>query len=395
MRKRKKFLIITVAVLFVIGAFVYYRLQPVFELDRLPAFKGSIHFDRKKPTFDSTKKTVVVVADNDGTEMFDCLAPFYLFNASGQANVYIVAENKLPVVMAKGLFILPSFSFSEIDSLKLKPDVIVIPRQSPPIDKPQKTATVNWIKNHYTGSNIILSVCDGSALAAATGLYDGKPITTHATDFDKLKKQYPKAAWINNVNVTQSGNLFSTAGVSNATEGSLTVINYLFGRETMLKVLNDIRYPSAEIKTDHKSIPFGSDGIMAVLKKVFFKENKNIGVLLKDSINEFELASLLDTYHRTEPSRLETFLITGSSVTSKYSLIMYPTGAFHSQYFDEVHVLLPESVTDSEKEYLASAKLVTYPHQHTQYSFDIFLSRVEEQYGAEFKETVKRGLDYN
>ena len=395
MKKFKKIAIITISTLLVSGIFLYFRLQPIFELNKLPAYKGNTNFEWKKPFYDSSKKNVVIVADNDVTEIFDCLAPFYLFNASDRANVYIIAEKKLPVVLARGLFILPSFSFSEIDSLKIKPDVIVIPNQSVKIDNPQKAITVNWIKKHYTGKNIILSVCDGSATAAATGLYDGKPITTHASDFSKITKLYPKAGWMKNVSVTQSGNLFSTAGVSNAAEGSLAVINYLFGRETMLKVLNDIGYPSAEIKTDHKSIPFGTGSTMTALRKVIFKKNNKIGVLLQDGINEFELAGLLDSYVRTMPSRLETFVLNGSSVKSKYGLTMYPTGSFREPSFDEIHVLMPELITVDDKRLLASSKLVTYDHLQSGYPIDIYLTRIGGQYGTKFRETVKLMLDYN
>lgn len=395
MKKFKKTVIITVTTLLVAGIFLYYRLQPVFELDKRPVYKGNTNFAWKRPLYDSLKKTVLIITDNDATEMFDCMAPFYLFNASGKANVYIVAEKKLPVLLANGLFILPSFSFSEIDSLEIKPDVIIIPNQSVAIDKPQKAITVSWIKNHYTGNNIILSVCDGSATAAATGLYDGKPITTHASDFEKIKKQYPKAGWINNVSVTQSGNLFSTAGVSNAAEGSLAVINYLFGRATMLKLIREIGYPSVEIKTNHKSIPFGTGDITTVLKKVIFKKNKSIGVLLKDGINEFELAGLLDTYVRTIPSGIETFTLDGTSVTSKFGLTMYPTAIFHKQAFDEVHLLMPELLTDVDKKFVAASKLVTYDHLQAGYPIDIYLSRIDGQYGANFKKAVKVMLDYN
>ncbi|MEO8413970.1 MAG: DJ-1/PfpI family protein [Ginsengibacter sp.] len=395
MKRFKKILIITITTLLVAGLCIYYQLQPVFELNRFPAYKGNTNFTWKKPAYDSSKKTVIIISDNDATEMFDCLAPFYLFNASGMANVYIIAEKKLPVVLAKGLFILPSYGFAEIDSLKIKPDVMVIPNQSIAIDKPQKAITVNWIKEHYTGKNIILSVCDGSATAAATGLYDGKPITTHASDFGKIKKVYPKAGWINNVSVTQSGNLFSTAGVSNAADGSLTVINYLFGRETMMKVLNDIGYPSAEIKTDHRSIPFDVKNILTALNKVIFKKNNKIGVLLNDGINEFELAGLLDTYARTIPSGIETLILNGFSVTSKYGLTMYPTGILNGQPFDAVHVLMPELLTTDDKKILASSKLVTYDHLQAGYPIDMYLTRIGDQYGTKFKEIVKLMLDYN
>src|SRR3954471_24271188 len=206
-----------------------------------------------KPVLDSTKKTVIIIADNDGTEMFDLMAPFYLFNATEQANVLVVSEKKAPVLLVNSLFILPHYSFSEIDSLHIIPDVIVIPNLTVHIKTPPKPSTVSWIKEHYTGSNIILAICDGSATAAATGLYDGKPLTTHASDFSTLQKQFPKPGWVKDVSVTQSGNLYSTAGVSNAVEGSLTVIKRLFGEQTMLSVLHNISYPHPDIKMDHTS----------------------------------------------------------------------------------------------------------------------------------------------
>ncbi|MES1218782.1 MAG: DJ-1/PfpI family protein [Bacteroidota bacterium] len=395
MKKIKKAVIITITILVVLAGFLYYRLQPVFELGRIPVYKGNTDFTWKVPAYDSSKKTVIIIADNDLTEIFDLLAPFYLFNATGKANVYVVAEKKYPVTLSKGFFILPSFSFAEIDSLKIHPDVIVIPNQSVKVGKPQKAATLKWIKDHYTTQNSILSICDGSVTAAATGLYDNKPLTTHASDFNDAKKTYPKPTWVKNVSVTQSGNLFSTAGVSNAVEGSLVVIKHLFGSEIMQKVLIDVKYPHSEIKMDHKSLPVNTGAIITVLSKIIFRKNLTLGVMLQDGINEFELAGLIDTYTRTLPASIETFVSSGSSVTSKYGLVIYPTGNFHKKNFDEVHVLMPELITGADEKLLQTSTLVKYDQRQSQYPFDIYLSRIADLYGPKIKDGVKLMLDYN
>src|SRR3954471_11803809 len=91
-----------------------------------------------KPVLDSTKKTVIIIAENDGTEMFDLMAPFYLFNATEKANVYVVSEKKAPILLVNSLFILPHYSFSEIDSLGITPDVIVIPNVTIHLKTPPK-----------------------------------------------------------------------------------------------------------------------------------------------------------------------------------------------------------------------------------------------------------------
>jgi putative intracellular protease/amidase len=395
MKKSRKVLIVALSTLIMICTVLYFRLQPVWKLGETQPYRGNADFDWKFPAFDRSKKTVIIVADNDGTEIFDLMAPFYLFNATEKANVYIVAEQKYPIILAKGLFILPHLTFHEADSLKIHPDVIVIPNQSVKPGKRQKPATVNWIKSHYTGTNIILSVCDGSATAAATGLYDGKALTTHSSDFERIKKHYPAPAWVKNVCVTQSGNLFSTAGVSNATEGSLTVINEIFGRETMQKVLNDIHYPHPEIITDHESLVVDEAAIFTGLSKVLFRKNYKIGVLLKDNINEIELAGLLDTYARTVPASIESFVTRGYSIKSKYGLTIFPTGVFTSQSFDEVHVLMPDSSGHTEQILWESSQVVNYDHHQRQYAIDKYLARISTQYGSKFQHLVKLMLDYN
>lgn len=395
MKKSAKVLLVALSTLIILCTVLYFRLQPVWKLGKNQPYHGSLDFNWTFPAFDSEKKTVIIVADNEGTEIFDLMAPFYLFNATGKANVYIVAEKKYPVILAKGLFILPHLTFQEVDSLKIHPNVIVIPNQSIKLGKQQKPATVNWIKSHYTRTNIILSICDGSATAAATGLFDGKALTTHSSDFDGIKKQYPQPAWVKNVCVTQSGNLFSTAGVANATEGSLTVINEVFGIETMQKVLNDIHYPQPEIKKDHESLVVNKPAIITGLSKVLFRKNYKIGVLLNDGINEFELAGLLDTYARTIPASIESFVTTGYSIKSKYGLTIYPTGDFTNHSFDEVHVLMPDFFANTDQVLLESAEIIQYDHQQPQYPIDKYLARISTQYGKKFEHLVRLMLDYN
>ena len=92
------------------------------------------------------------MADNNNTEMFDMMAPYYLFSSTHKANVYIVAEKKYPITMKKGPYVLPQFTFDEVDSMKLRADVIVIPFMNDPAGQ----VKVNWIKHHYSDSTIIL-----------------------------------------------------------------------------------------------------------------------------------------------------------------------------------------------------------------------------------------------
>src|ERR1700709_974525 len=106
MKNRKMFYLFLVVANFVI-IWLFEGCGPVREFMKWPAFTGKNDFVYQQPPFDSSKKTVIIIADNEGTEIFDMLAPFYLFSATGKANVYILAEKKYPVVVRKGFFLLP------------------------------------------------------------------------------------------------------------------------------------------------------------------------------------------------------------------------------------------------------------------------------------------------
>jgi len=235
---------IFIVILLFLLVFFLHACKTVRNLSKPPMeWEGTGDFKSKLPLYSTVKKNVFIIADSKMTELFDMLAPFYLFNATEKTNVYIITKDKTPILIKNHLFLQSQLTFSEADSLKLFADVIVIPALSKR-DEHQDTVVINWIKSHFTNTTRILAVCDGASTAAATGLYDGKPLTCHASDYSGMQVHFPKPAWVQNVSVTKSGNLFSTAGVSNAVEGSLTIINELFGKYVMQKVMSDIQYPA-------------------------------------------------------------------------------------------------------------------------------------------------------
>jgi transcriptional regulator GlxA family with amidase domain len=393
--KNRKMFYATLIITNILIVWLFEACSPVREFMTWENYKGNSDFIYTKPKFNSTKKTVIIIADNDGTEIFDMMTPFYLFNATEKANVYIVAEKKYPVTVIKGFFLLPHYSFDEFDSSAIKPDVIVIPNLSAMDAKHQNPVIVSWIKKHYSVTTKILSVCDGSMTAAATGIYDGKLITTHASDYANIKKQFTKPIWIKDVSVTSDENLFSTGGVSNAVEGSLTVINRVFDTETMMKVKENINYPHLLPKTKHQSIAINFNNKLTIGNKVIFKKNKRIGVLLQDGVNEFELASIMDTYNRTFPSSIESFLTVGKNITSKYGLTIIPTGNINSFKLDELHILNSTIFSKEDEKYFEKSELVKYENLQQQYIIDLCLDRISKQYGKKYQNITKLLLDYN
>jgi len=385
----------TAIILVAVTALLFHACAPLREFGRTPAYEGENDFAYQLPAYNSLNKTVVIVANNEGTELFDMMAPYYLFNATGKANVYIVAKNKAPIVVKKGLFLLPQLTFAQVDSLGLHPDVIVIPFLAIGDSVHQDPVIVNWIKKNYSSNTNILSICDGAATAAATGLFDGKPITAHASDYEGIKANFSKPLWIKNTSVASSENLYSTAGVSNATEGSLTVIHKLFGMETMRKVIQDVSYPYDFPKADHKSNTFQFGDKVTVGKKIIFRKNKRVGVLLQEGINEFALAGVMDTYNRTFPVLIESFSVGDLPVKTLHGLTLIPTGKLSDSRLDELHVIRPLTFSLSDEKHFNATEIVRYEGTHKEYIIDECLRRIEDQYGEKYKSIVKLMLDYN
>jgi transcriptional regulator GlxA family with amidase domain len=386
---------IALLVVLLLGIILLNAWRPIRNFTSQPnPWTGASDFKSRVPEYDSTKKTVFIIADYKLTELFDMLAPFFLFNATEKTNVYIVAKDKTPILIKRNLFVIPQLTFKEVDSMQLKADVIVIPALSIR-DEHQDTLLISWIKNHFTTNTKMLTICDGASTGAATGLYDGKVITCHASDYAGIKPHFTKPVWVQNVSVTKSGNLFSTAGVSNAVEGSLTVIDELFGHEIMQKALTSIHYYYPEIKLAHKSTALNGSNIFNLARKILFRKNKSIGLLLENGINEFEMAGILDTYSRTFPASFKTYMLNNSTIQSKYGLTLVYTGNNVTKGLDELHVIRPESFSIEDEWYFKNTKIIRYDNLQKEYLINICLKRIEEQYGPHFQKFVRISLDYN
>ena len=385
----------TLLAMLLMGMMCFNSCKPIRSLMTKPSpWIGNSTVRSQAPVFDPAKKTVFIIADYKLTEIFDMLAPFYLFNTTGKANVFIVAKEKTPILIKKNLFVCPQLTFSEADSMHLSADVVVIPALSIR-DENQDTIVISWIKKHFTSNTRLLTICDGASTGAATGLYDGKSITCHASDIDAIKAHFSKPLWVQNVTVAKAGKLFSTAGVSNAVEGSLVVIDEIFGSEIAKKVAAGINYPHNDIMLTHKSIALDGGNKFAVAKKILFRRNRDIGILLQNGINEFAMASIIDTYGRTFPASFKTYILNDSTIRTRYGLSLIYTGSNSIKGLDELHVMMPEAFSEADQAFFKNPEIIRYEYGQRQYLFDVYFKRIKHQYGPQYEKFIKVSLDYN
>ncbi|HEX6915386.1 MAG TPA: DJ-1/PfpI family protein [Chitinophagaceae bacterium] len=380
----------------IIVALLMVSCAPLKEFKRIPEYKGTTLTGYSQRSYSAAKQNVFILADNKGTEIFDLIAPFYLFSLTGEANVYIVAKSNTPVPVMKGFFVLPHYTYAQVDSLGLPASAIVIPNFSGTKDDEQDPEVIEWIRRRYADPVRILSVCAGSFTAAATGLYDGKQMTTHASELAGNRRLFPSPQWQQHRSFTKDGRLYSTAGVSNAAEGSLALIRDMFGEASMRKVMAQIHYRYDTLKLLHETVAISPADKKAFLRKVLFRNDKHTGVLMQDGIDEFILAGILDSYHRTIPASLKTYTGGKAAVTSRFGLVLLPTGKQEEmKSLDELHVIGADRAGDNQKPVIRGLQMVHYDTTDKRYIFDICLERIGALYGSRFSEAVKRLLDYN
>ena len=193
--------------------------------------------DLPGPVHDAAKPTVAVVLGHEGTNVADSLAPYEVFATTGAFNVYTVAAEPDPVPLTGGLDLLPDLTFDELDELVgVGPDVIVVPQIHTTGDV-SADPVVGWLRRQAEISDpLVLGVCVGAKVLAATGLLDGRPATSHWLGLIGLRRSNPAVRWRDGVRFVDDDDVITTGAVLSGVDGALRVVERLLGPEEAERV---------------------------------------------------------------------------------------------------------------------------------------------------------------
>jgi transcriptional regulator GlxA family with amidase domain len=135
---------------------------------------------------------------------FDPAAP------SPDLPVHLIAESMEPVRCAKGMRVLPDFSFENAPKL----DVILVPGGMGTRTEVANPVMLEWLAEAAANCEWVTSVCTGSLLLAGAGLTREKNITTHWAFVKTLQELATESTVLDNVRYVRDGNLVTAAGVS-------------------------------------------------------------------------------------------------------------------------------------------------------------------------------------
>jgi transcriptional regulator GlxA family with amidase domain len=86
----------------------------------------------------------------------------------------------------------------------------------------------------------ICSICTGALVLAAAGLLGGKRATTHWAHIDRLEKLAPDARVERDAIYVQSGNLYTSAGVTSGMDMALAMVEADWGKACALAVAQEL-----------------------------------------------------------------------------------------------------------------------------------------------------------
>ncbi len=97
-----------------------------------------------------------------------------------------------------------------------------------------------WITRHHAAFPLIASVCTGAYAVAASGIADGRTLTTHWAHADDLRRRYPNVRVESDALFTRDGALLSSGGVTAGIDLALSIIEQDLGVRVAMRVARDL-----------------------------------------------------------------------------------------------------------------------------------------------------------
>lgn len=177
-----------------------------------------------------------------GAEIVDFAGPWgvfeYVYVGTPQRNpfkLYTVAATKAPVSVSGGMTIVPNHTFADAPA----PHLVVIPAM---LTDELAPAALDWLRAVQKGTDLTMSVCNGSFVLGMAGLLDGKRATAHHGGYGSLRAEFPKVKVIRGLRYVEDGRIATSGGLTSGIDLAMRVVERYFGREVAKKTATSLEY---------------------------------------------------------------------------------------------------------------------------------------------------------
>jgi transcriptional regulator GlxA family with amidase domain len=207
----------------------------------------------------------------DRYEALDLAGPYEVFGEAGY-ELLVVAPQTGPVRSSKGLSVNAEGSVSTVAPGRT--DTLVVVGGEGVFAARSNQELVGWVAAAAGPARRVASVCSGAFLLAATGLLDGRRVTTHWREADRLAREHPGLVVDSEPIFVQDGRFWTSAGVTAGLDLALALVEADQGSKSALAIARELvmflRRPGtqSQFSTPLWSAQPASDGMRAVVDAV-------------------------------------------------------------------------------------------------------------------------------
>ena len=188
-------------------------------------------------------KTAILVYN--GAAELDFAGPHEVFSISAtighpEDQLYTVAKTDEIIVGLGGLKIVPDYTFATVPA----PDILIVPGTQDPLAILGDKEMLDWVRKTDEKTQWTTSVCTGSFILLASGVAQGKKVTTHWMGIEPMK-QMNLATVVEGTRYVQDGKIVTAAGITAGIDMALWLIGRIYSPDHARQVQEIMEYHPA------------------------------------------------------------------------------------------------------------------------------------------------------
>jgi transcriptional regulator GlxA family with amidase domain len=162
--------------------------------------------------------------------------------------------------------------------------ILIIPATMVDLPDPDIPAgVVSWLRSRYACGAILVSVCSGAFILAATGLVAGRSVSTHRICAEALAERFPEITVDTNQRIIDDGDIITAGGFLAWVDVGLLLVDKILGSAVGVETARFILSDSAASKARYFPgfAPRQTHGDRAVLKAqewVHIRDGRNVSL---------------------------------------------------------------------------------------------------------------------
>lgn len=187
----------------------------------------------------------------EGFELLDVFGPAEVFSHTPGLSQQFLSPDGQPVASSQGVQVIPDGAYASHEG-----DTILIPGGAGTRSLVNDPGFLEQLKTLVESSNIVCSVCTGSALLAATGALDGYSATSNKSAWEWASSFGADINWQKSARWVHDRDRWTSSGVAAGTDMAVAFVAKFFGHGTAHKVAHDIELT---VNEDPSNDPFAKE----------------------------------------------------------------------------------------------------------------------------------------